>query len=583
MVNVFNRLALKTALTYGVVAGLWISFSDWLLVALVHDVERVARWSVVKGWCFVGLTAVLLYAMLRRGMLRLQRETEARVESETRFRQVVESIDEVFWMVDAQENRKLYVSPAYEEIWGRPSAPLYQNSMAWVDAVFQEDQARVRAALATRLHDGTFDEEFRIVRPDGSIRWIRDRAYPVKDASGKIERIVGVAEDITERKQLEAKFLRAQRLEAVGTLAGGVAHDLNNILAPMLMAAGLLKETAATERDREMLTMVERSAQRGAEIIRQLLTFSRGIEGARMPLQARHLLKEIGEIIRETFPREIELVETTPRDLWPVVADATQLHQVLMNLCVNARDAMPRGGKLWMAAENRTLTEIDVRERNDAKPGRYVKLSVADSGTGISPENIRRLFEPFFTTKDVGRGTGLGLATVLGIVRSHGGFVAVQSEMGLGSTFDVYLPAFLSELDEGAVVSENPVPDGNGELVLVVDDEEAIREATRHVLEQHGYRVLAAANGRVAVDLFLEQKDQIRLVITDIMMPEMGGAALVKALHVLSPKLKVIATSGLEPDEKREELIGLGVSEMLMKPCAARVLAEAVHRQFKGD
>lgn len=503
-------------------------------------------------------------------------------ESEERFRAVVENIHEVFWMVDVRDRRMLYVSPSYATVWGRPPEELYANSMTWLEAIDPADRERVAAAAAAKQAAGTYDEQFQIVRPDGSRRWIRDQAFPVKNPRGEVERIVGIAEDVTERKNLEAQFLRAQRMEAIGTLAGGIAHDLNNILAPMLMAAGLLKDNTSDPRDREMLEMVERSAHRGADIIRQLLTFSRGVEGARMPLQPRHLLKEMSGIIRETFPRHITLVEKVAADLAPVVADATQLHQVLVNLCVNARDAMPEGGTLTITAGNVMLSAEEVQARPGVKAGPHVLIKVADTGSGMPPEIIERIFDPFFTTKDIGKGTGLGLSTVLGIVRSHQGFITVYSEVGSGSAFRVYLPAVPKTMADSATPFAEKLPHGGGELILVVDDEETIREAIQRVLESHNYRVLTARNGKEAVTAFLRQREEVNLVLTDVMMPEMGGAALVRSLRLLNSRIKIIATSGLEPEGKRGELAVLGVATILPKPCGPQELLNAIRTELNS-
>ncbi len=510
-----------------------------------------------------------------------QSETlEALRESEQRFRAVVENIHEVFWIRDASKNQIAYVSPAFEAIWGRKTAELTDAPLErWLETIHPDDRDRVAAAARGPCMP---EQQYRVLRPDGTVRWVRDQAYVANDASGQPRRIVGVAQDITERKQLEAQFLRAQRMEAIGTLAGGIAHDLNNILAPTLMAAGLLKERIEDARDREMLGMVERSARRGAEIIRQLLTFSRGVEGSRSALQPRHVLKEIGGIIRETFPREIEFVENTPNELWPVVADATQIQQVLMNLSVNARDAMPDGGVLKITGENREIAAEDLHLSRGALPGRYVALTVADTGCGMAPDIVDRIFDPFFTTKDPGKGTGLGLSTVLGIVRSHGGFVTVYSEPGHGSSFRVYLPAGPTEPEEEILATAEPLPRGGGEMILVVDDEEPIREATRHVLEQQNYHVLTATNGREALTTFVAERDRIRLVLTDMMMPEMGGAALVRALLLMNPRLKVIATSGLDEGPRREELLALGVTEILAKPCGPKALLDSIRRALEA-
>lgn len=497
---------------------------------------------------------------------------------EERFRQVVESIQEVFWMTDVEKQRVLYISPGFEAIWGRSCGSVYASMAVWKNSIHAEDRERVIEAARTRQVAGTYHETYRIIRPDGAIRWVRDRAFPVKDHNGLVQRVVGVAEDITERKDLEKQFLHAQRMEAIGTLASGVAHDLNNILAPMLMVAGILKlRENVPAKDLELLAIIENSGQRGAGIIRQLLAFSRGLSGDRVTLQPKHLVHEMTKIMGETFPRNIAIVESTPTDLWMVEADATQLHQVIMNLCVNARDAMPAGGTLTVEGCNLTLpagaeTSLDAA----ARPGPYVRLQVRDTGTGIAPEIISRIFDPFFTTKGVGKGTGLGLSTVLGIVKSHGGFLKVLSEPGRGSIFQVYLPAVEERAAPVRRDSSSPLPGGKGEEILIVDDEASIREAAGSLLERHGYRVRVAGSGEDAMKVFLEHQATLRLVLTDIMMPGMDGLALIRALRVLDPAIPIVATSGLDQSQNAAEFSALGVGQTLAKPFASAELLKAV-------
>jgi PAS domain S-box-containing protein len=505
---------------------------------------------------------------------RKQAEEVAR-ETEERFRQVVENIREVFWMTDVGKNVLLYVSPGFETIWGRPCQSLYASAQTWVESIHAEDRQRVVAATARQIQ-GTYDETYRIVRPDGAVRWIRDRAYPIASSDGTVRRVVGVAEDVTGEREMEAKFLRAQRLEAIGTLSSGLAHDLNNILAPMLMATGLLRGQLSDPRGRELLAMIESGAQRGASIISQLLTFSRGIEGARVTVQWRHLIREIIAIARETFPRNIAISEKLPRDLQPVSADATQLHQVLLNLCVNARDAMPDGGRLTLGAENVELTAANLPLHPDAKPGAYVRVTVADTGVGIPPDIIERIFDPFFTTKGLGKGTGLGLSTALGIVKSHGGFITVESLPEPGTKFHVYLPAEIGGPGPCAAGVPPAPARGQGELLLFVDDEEAICRATASALDQWNYRVISALDGRAGLALFEKHRADVRLVITDLMMPVMSGQKMIEAMRALDPQLNVIATTGLEPGERRAELRALGVREILMKPYEAPALLHAI-------
>ncbi|MBI2518350.1 MAG: PAS domain S-box protein [Opitutae bacterium] len=498
-------------------------------------------------------------------------------ESEERFRQVVETINEVFWLTDAASGKLLYISPGCDKVWGRSSAEFYLDDTLWDKAIHPDDLAKVRAARETQALSG-YNLAYRISRPDGAERWVRCQTWPVRTDGGQAARIVGVAQDITEQKTLEQQFLRAQRMEAIGALASGMAHDLNNILSPMLMAAGILRDKLPTPHDRSILDMVAQNAQRGADIIRQLLTFSRGAGGARIGVQPTHLLKEMVRVMEETFPRNIEIEHSEPRDTWVVLADPTQLQQVIMNLCVNARDALPEGGKLTLTARNTELTAADAGLDPAAKPGRYVVLTVADTGSGIPPEIRHKIFDPFFTTKPIGKGTGLGLATVAGIVKGHDGFVTVESEVGKGTAFMVYLPAQPTAPPAPSTAPAITGPSGHGELILVVDDEKSICETLRHALELSNYRVLTAGNGADALRAYDAHPGEVRLVFTDIMMPVMGGVELITALRERDPKVRIIAASGLVKVEKLEELSAQGVDVIMTKPFDFGKLLETIHQ-----
>ena len=368
-------------------------------------------------------------------------------------------------------------------------------------------------------------------------------------SDGSPRSILMVNTDITEMKQLEAQFRRAQRLEIIGTLAGGIAHDLNNVLAPISMSLSLMRKRLSDEKSMRILATVESSVRRGTDIVRQVLTFARGAEGDRVILQPKHVVREVEKITRETFTRSIDVQSDLPRDLWKIHGDGTQLHQVLMNLCVNARDAMPTGGILKLKGENVTLTEADARIHLDAHAGEYVLLTVADSGTGIPNEIMEKIFDPFFTTKEVGKGTGLGLSTVLGIVKGHGGFIIVQSEESRGTEFRIYLPAAVGEEapDQEEQYCEGPA--GKGETVLVVDDESSVREIAKETLEANGYEVLLARDGAEAIAVFAQQRDRVRVVLTDLVMPYLDGSATIRALRKIDSRVKIIAASGLANKE----------------------------------
>jgi PAS domain S-box-containing protein len=509
-----------------------------------------------------------------------RRAVAALRESEERFRLVVETIAEVFWVSDLKMGRVIYVSPSYERIWGRAGADLYRSSNQWADSLHPDDRARMVEVARRKQGTDGFDEIYRIVRPDGAVRWIRDRAFPVKDPDGRAARCVGIAEDITERRGLEEQLLHSQRIESIGTLASGVAHDLNNILTPLLMASNMLQEKLTDPADLELISLVETEARRGAVIVNQLLTFGRGAAGQRTPLQPRKLIQELVHMMRETFPRNISIVEEAATDLWVIEADSTQLHQVLLNLCLNARDAMPTGGTLTLRAENMDIDGLRSSQNPWAKGGPHVVLIVSDTGHGIPPDIIDRIFDPFFTTKDVGQGSGLGLSTVHGLVRSYDGFVTVKSQVGRGTTFRVSLPVVANRVPVAEVKAEVRDLPGQGELILVVDDEQSVLAVTRRVLEKKGYRVVAASEGEAALTALRMHANEVRLVITDMMMPGLDGAALVPLLRNLAPSVKIIGVSGLDQHYRAAQLAELGFSEILLKPYELTTLLDAVHRQL---
>ncbi|MDZ4875453.1 MAG: Sensor histidine kinase RcsC [Chroococcidiopsis cubana SAG 39.79] len=505
-------------------------------------------------------------------------------ESEERFRQLAENIAEsVFWMSDPKARQQLYVSPAYERIWGRSCESLYANFMEWLEAIHPEDRQRIQTKFFEQALAGHYDEEYRIIRPDGSIRWIRDRGFPIQNDSGASYRVVGIAEDITTRKLTEAALRHAQRLESLGTLASGIAHDFNNILTPILATAQLLSlKLPLDEQDRHLLQLIEDSAKRGADLVKQILVFARGVEGKRVPLQLRHILSEVMHVARQTFPKTIEIYTDFPTaNLWTVAADATQLHQVFMNLCVNARDAMPNGGTLGLAAENKLVDEACTRMNPEASPGSYVAIAISDTGTGIPSELLERIFDPFFTTKEVGKGTGLGLSTALGIVKNHGGFVKVYSEVGRGSQFKVYLPAI--EDAETQPAAELALLTGNNELILIVEDELSIQQVTQTSLEEYNYRTLIAKDGIEAIALYAARKYEIDLVLMDVMMPLMDGLTATRTLQKLNPKIKAIVTSGLASNSLMAEITEIGVKAFLPKPYTTKELLDAIHKVLQLD
>jgi two-component system, cell cycle sensor histidine kinase and response regulator CckA len=435
-------------------------------------------------------------------------------------------------------------------------------------------------AFDTVLQQGEWQGELQKMTKTGQIAIVSSRWTLVRDEAGNPIEILSVDTDITEKKQLEAQFLRVQRLESLGTLASGIAHDMNNILTPILTASQLLplRLTDIDDRSRSLLRMLEESAKRGTNLVQQILSFARGSDGTRTAVQIRHLLAEVVGVARQTFPKSIEIeLRLATTELWSITADVTQLHQVLMNLLVNARDAMPDGGILTVAAENLSIDENYVQQYPDARVGNYVVVAVADTGTGITPEIFARIFEPFFTTKLNGKGTGLGLSTTLSIVKSHGGFALVESEMGQGTRFEIYLPAAkISEIV--SPIDPLDLPLGNGESILVVDDEVSVREILKATLETYNYRVITANDGMQGITTFSKHQAEIRAILFDLMMPTLNSAAAIRTLQRIDPDVAIVVMSGLAADELSENISDVRVAGCLAKPFTSQELLQTLAR-----
>ncbi len=473
--------------------------------------------------------------------------------------------------VQSLDGKILYANPSAERLYGWKLDELQRDGRA-VEIIFPDAES-AGVARAAAVKDGEWNGELQQQTRSGQTVTVASRWTLIRDDSGKPKALLLINSDITEKKLLEQQFLRTQRMNTIGTLAGGMAHDLNSALAPILMGAQLLRRRAGDEDTRQLLDMMETSTLRGADMVRQVLLFARGRGGEFDRLELGTPIKELEKLMRETFPKNIAVESFVPRDLWPVRGNLTQLHQVLLNLCVNARDAMPDGGKISFVADNVELGEAEAREILEGRPGKFVSLLVSDTGTGMTKEIREKIFEPFFTTKGEGRGTGIGLSTVLRIVKAHDGFLSVESEPGQGTSFEVFLPRAMEVAPVAATPKLLEIPRGNGELILVAEDEQAIRELISVELTSAGYRVLAATNGAEAVALFKERADEVRLFITDNSMPVMDGKQAMVELRRLRPSLPVIFISG--EVEKSE-----GIAQ-LSKPFALEdllgVVSELIH------
>lgn len=500
-----------------------------------------------------------------------------RMRSEAKVREQAALIDESrdAIVVCDLSRRITFWSRGAERLYGWTSA---EAVGAEVQSLLKIDPTRFEESDRAVRDKGAWIGEMRKVAKGMAPRMVDARWTLLRDERGEPRSILLIDTDATERKRLEDQFLRAQRMESLGTLAGGIAHDLNNLLAPITMGVDLLKNMGPDESGDQVLATIEQSARRGADLVKQVLSFARGVEGARVSVHVGHLIRELEAIVVNTFPKNIRLEARVASDLWLVPGDPTQLQQVLLNLCVNARDAMPAGGAITVRASNLEIDRQYAVMNRSVTPGRYVIIAIVDTGSGIAPEVIERIFEPFFTTKAVGQGTGLGLSTAQGIVRSHGGFMDVKSAPGRGSTFTIYLPAQEASAHTAVphpVASENQTR-GQGELVLVVDDEASIVEITRQTLEANGYRVLTAEDGAQAVGIYAMHRDEIAVVLTDMMMPVMNGSALISALQRLDPKVRIVGASGFNSRGKTGQSAPEGIKYFLTKPYTAASMLTAL-------
>jgi PAS domain S-box-containing protein len=493
-----------------------------------------------------------------------------RKRTEARFRRLVDSdVQGVFFW-----NKNGAVTGAnnsFLRLTGYTRDDLDAGRVRWTTMTPPEYAARDQHAL--REIDATgrctpYEKQY--IRADGSTVFVLLGSTNFEDSP---EEGVCFVLDLTERKEIEQQFLRAQRLESIGFLAGGIAHDLNNCLTPVISALELLEIQCLDPKSRKLLDVLGSSARRGAQIVRQILLFARGgVEGQRLPVDIKHLVGDLKNIIDDTFLKHIQVRVKIPKDIWTVLGDSTQLHQVLLNLCVNARDAMPAGGRLTISAENLTLDSHYAGMEPEARPGRYVVIHVQDQGTGIPPDVIKKIFDPFFTTKEVGKGTGLGLSSSLGIIKSHGGFIRVYSEPGTGTVFKIYLPAPYAAPSGSSPERKPDLPRGHGELILVVDDEPAVRQVTKETLETFGYQVIAAADGAEGITEYAARPSEFAAVITDMMMPVVDGATFMRVLRHTNPNVRIIASSGHFPEHRLSEAGGMENAFFLPKPYSAELL-----------
>ena len=541
------------------VRGLNLGAVDYITKPLQHE-EVLARIQL-------HLSLQKLTKTLKEQNLRLEQEIQERKRSDQKNREQAALLDITTDAIFVQdlENKILYWNKGAERLYGWKAEEAIGKDVE--ELLYWDSLPQLQHNQNSLIQKGEWQGELHQLTKAGKEIVVATRWALVRDEDGQPKSILSVNTDVTEKKQLEAQFHRAQRLESIGTLASGIAHDLNNVLAPILMTVQLLQQKLKDQQSQKWLNILETNAKRGAELVKQVLSFARGMAGDRKILQVAHLILEVEKVAKHTFSKSIEIqVDTSAQKLWPILGDPTQLQQVLMNLCVNAQDAMPNGGTLSIVAENLWIDEPYTKFNIEAKVGSYIVLTVSDTGIGIPEETLERIFDPFFTTKAIDKGTGLGLSTVMGIVKSYGGFINVHSQVGKGTQFKIYLPALEKTEIQTPQNRSDALPVGNGELILVADDETSIREIIKTLLEAFKYRVLLANDGIEAIALYAQHKEEISVVLLDLMMPSLDSSTTIRTLHKMNPQVKIIASSGLMSNHEIIQTLDNSVEAFLQKP-----------------
>ncbi len=531
-------------------------------------------------------------ARLRQAQQKAELERINAQAAEREARAFMEAAQEVAhlgsWSSGPLSQGPLVWSSEVYRIFGLTEAEFTGTVEGFFARIHPEDREGVKQARQAALeHGGAYELDHRIVRPDGTVRWVHERAKITRDAQGQPLRMLGVVQDITERKGLEEVLRQAQKMDAIGQLAGGVAHDFNNLLAIVQGNAdlALMDSESMPARVCDSLKQIITATERAARLTRQLLAFSRRQVMQARPLDLDEVIANLSKMLTRIIGENIHLQRTPSARPAFVHGDAGMLEQALVNLVVNARDAMPHGGTLWLTLDTLALDAAYVRAHPEARAGEYVRLTVRDSGTGIAPEHLSRIFEPFFTTKQPGKGTGLGLAMVYGIVKQHHGWIEVASQPGAGSTFSLFLPAIPPPAQPAAAPQTEAAPPAGTETILLVEDDFAVRTLTQRLLETSGYRVWKAASGQEALQIWRAQAPQIDLLLTDLIMPDsITGRELAAQLQAQEPALKIIFMSGYSSEIAggNAECLKPLNDRFLQKPCSSRTILEAVRHSLDG-
>ncbi|MBN2152153.1 MAG: response regulator [Candidatus Lokiarchaeota archaeon] len=556
-----------------------------VLVKIVQEIlDEFKKGSLVPTekplldeFAFLRAHSEVLLRKLEKKMLQLELEANERKRAEQQLRDHADLLDnahEAIMRVD-MDGRIIYWNKGSERLYGWASEEVIGKEIQEIP--FKVEPSQLHSALKVVKEKGGWQGEKRHVDRNGKAIIVQSSWKTVIDKAGKPESILIIDTDITEKKKLEAQFLRAQRLESIGTLTSGIAHDLTNMLTPVKLAVENLKLLYPTGKGQDLLDMIERNALRGANLIKRVLSFARGIEEEHKDLSIMDIITELDKLLEDSFPKSIEIRVRIPKGIWTVSGNTTQLHQVFMNVALNARDAMPDGGVLTISAENTRIDANQARMDPDAKEGPYIVITVADTGIGM-PDGVKeKLFEPFFTTKEIGKGTGLGLSTSLGIVRGHGGFIIVQSEVGKGTSFKVYLPAIKVPVE----APDEPMLDvliGHGETILVADADGSTRNMAYSTLKTNGYEIILARNSSEAISRFALNKDRVSVCLVDMMLPIVDGLETIHIIKQINPDVMVIAATHSSENVKLPDPTNKEVMAFLQKPFTAEALLKTIHR-----
>jgi PAS domain S-box-containing protein len=574
---------LREAMPWQEEKGLFEVYREVVETGEPAEMEIHHTTDILDNWFHV------MAVRVENGVAVTYRDITERKEAEQRIREQAQFLDKARDAILAHdmEGRIAYWNKSAERLTGWSKDEILGK---WAHQCLYDpdEEDKLRQCHETMMEEGEWTGELRVRTKDDEERIVESRWSLVRDSAGDPKHVLVINTDITERKRLESQFLRSQRMESIGRLVGGIAHDLGNLLVPITLGVKVLKRRVddGDEKVAQTLSMIRKSAERGSDMVEQVLAFARGVEGERVALQPATVVDEVEEMTEETFPEDIEVRTHTEEDLLPIVGDATQIQQVLMNLCVNARDAMPTGGTLSIEARTVTFSESDARRNIDAEPGPYVCIEVQDTGTGMPDDVVDKVFEPFFSTKEEGDGTGLGLSTAYSIIQSHDGFLDVESEEGVGTTFWMYLPVAEEEAEpqsgeNGTEETERLPSGGEGERVLVVDDEEFVLESARQTLESAGYEVRTALDAAATLRLVEEEGEAVDIVVTDLRMPGMSGLELIRTLRDRHPTLPIVAASGVA-DGRTEEALDAGAQTFLAKPFSEEKLRGALREALRS-